>query len=63
MLIPDFPPSVHTKGKADSPLSNIFGLTHNLIPHYVLVDIEAIFIDYNIALFPGNFMLTHTSLT
>lgn len=58
-----YPPSAYTGGEADSTLSSIFSFTHHLTLHWAIVDIQEIFIDYNIALFPGNFMLTHISLT
>lgn len=50
-------------GEADSTLSFIFSFTHNVLLHCALVDILEIFIDYNIALFRGDFMCTHISLT
>lgn len=49
--------------KADATLESVFSFAQNLTPHCALVDIREIFIDHDIALFPGNFMLTHICLT
>lgn len=63
MRLPNCPSLPYAGGEADSALSFTFSFTHNFLLHCALADIQEVFIDYNIALFLGDFMLTHISLT